>query len=164
MILRRLSPEAEMLPTYSRCSGESSVSARSCAMPSTPFMGVRISWLMLARNALLLRLAFSAASLACCSSAPRRSCAERWLANSPTMWFTPRASMPSSSCDFARAMRTARSPCSTALRHCTVSLSRGTVNRRSSNAQAAVISRMQSENPIAKSRATCCVPAANLWM
>ena len=33
-------------------------------MPSTPFMGVRISWLMLARNSLLARLAASADSLA----------------------------------------------------------------------------------------------------
>ena len=29
-------------------------------MPSTPFIGVRISWLMLARNSLLARLASSA--------------------------------------------------------------------------------------------------------
>jgi hypothetical protein len=33
-------------------------------MPMTPFMGVRISWLMLARNSLLARLALSASSLA----------------------------------------------------------------------------------------------------
>ncbi len=33
-------------------------------MPITPFMGVRISWLMLARNSLLARLAASAFSLA----------------------------------------------------------------------------------------------------
>ena len=33
-------------------------------MPMTPFIGVRISWLMLARNSLLARLAASAASLA----------------------------------------------------------------------------------------------------
>ena len=33
-------------------------------MPMMPFMGVRISWLMLARNSLLARLAASAASLA----------------------------------------------------------------------------------------------------
>ena len=31
-------------------------------MPSTPFMGVRISWLMFARNSDLIRLAASAAS------------------------------------------------------------------------------------------------------
>ena len=33
-------------------------------MPIIPFMGVRISWLMLARNSLLARLAVSAASVA----------------------------------------------------------------------------------------------------
>ena len=33
-------------------------------MPMIPFMGVRISWLMLARNSLLVRLASSALSLA----------------------------------------------------------------------------------------------------
>ena len=38
--------------------------AASSVMPMTPFMGVRISWLMFARNSLLARLAASAASLA----------------------------------------------------------------------------------------------------
>ena len=47
----------------------SSVSRASSVMPRMPFMGVRISWLMLARNSLLARLAASAASLARCSSA-----------------------------------------------------------------------------------------------
>ena len=37
-------------------------------MPMTPFIGVRISWLMLARNSLLARLAASAASFAFCES------------------------------------------------------------------------------------------------
>ena len=37
-------------------------------MPMTPFIGVRISWLMLARNSLLAWLALSAASFARCSS------------------------------------------------------------------------------------------------
>ena len=39
-------------------------------MPITPFIGVRISWLMLARNALLARLAASASSA---SSLARRA-------------------------------------------------------------------------------------------
>ena len=43
--------------------------AGSSVMPMMPFMGVRISWLMLARNSLLARLAASAASLAARSSA-----------------------------------------------------------------------------------------------
>lgn len=37
-------------------------------MPRTPFIGVRISWLMFARNSLLATLAASAASLAFRSS------------------------------------------------------------------------------------------------
>ena len=37
-------------------------------MPMMPFIGVRISWLMLARNSLLARVAASAASLARTSS------------------------------------------------------------------------------------------------
>ena len=40
--------------------GVSSVLARSSAMPSTPFIGVRISWLILARNSDLARSAASA--------------------------------------------------------------------------------------------------------
>ena len=62
------SAEASTVVRYSRCSGVSSVSSSSSVMPMTPFIGVRISWLMLARNSLLARLADSAASLAFCSS------------------------------------------------------------------------------------------------
>src|SRR5581483_8797806 len=48
---------------YSFCSRVNSVSSASSVMPMMPFMGVRISWLMLARNSLLARLAVWAASL-----------------------------------------------------------------------------------------------------
>ena len=51
------SPDALTMSRYSRCSESSSVSSASSVMPMTPFMGVRISWLMLARNSLLARLA-----------------------------------------------------------------------------------------------------------
>ena len=49
-------------------------SARSAsrARPSRPFSGVRISWLVLARKALLARFAASAASRAAASAASRR--------------------------------------------------------------------------------------------
>ena len=47
-------------------------------MPKTPFMGVRISWLMLARNSLLARLAASAASFAFCISAIRLRSVMSW--------------------------------------------------------------------------------------
>ncbi len=52
----------------SRWSGVRSVSSTRSVMPMTPFIGVRISWLMLARNSLFDRLAASAASLAASSS------------------------------------------------------------------------------------------------
>ena len=58
------SPEDLTVCKYSRCSAVSSVSSANSVIPSTPFMGVRISWLMLARNSLLARLAASAASFA----------------------------------------------------------------------------------------------------
>ena len=44
------SPEACTVSANSRCSAPRSVSSSSEVMPSTPFIGVRISWLMLARN------------------------------------------------------------------------------------------------------------------
>ncbi len=69
-------------------------------MPSTPFIGVRISWLMLARNCDFDRLAASAISLAARSSAtaPSRSrfAWESWRVRSPT--FSSRVSRCSMSC------------------------------------------------------------------
>ena len=53
MIVIRDSADDLARPRYSRCSGVSSVSSASSVMPITPFMSVRISWLMLARNSLL---------------------------------------------------------------------------------------------------------------
>ena len=49
---------------YSRCSALSSVSSAKVVMPMMPFIGVRISWLMLAKKSLLTCAARSAASLA----------------------------------------------------------------------------------------------------
>ena len=48
----------------SRCSGVRSESSTSPVMPMIAFIGVRISWDMFARNALLAWLAASACSLA----------------------------------------------------------------------------------------------------
>ena len=45
----------------SRWSAVSSLSSTSSVMPMMPFIGVRISWLMLARNSLFARLASIAA-------------------------------------------------------------------------------------------------------
>ena len=55
------SPDALTMSRYSRCSALRSVSSASSVMPMTPFIGVRISWLILARNSLFARLAASAA-------------------------------------------------------------------------------------------------------
>ena len=51
-----------MMSSRSRCTGDSTSAAMAWAMPSTPFKGVRISWLMVARKVLLVRLDSSAAS------------------------------------------------------------------------------------------------------
>ena len=68
--------------TCSRCSRVRSESRRRLVMPRTPFMGVRISWLTLARNSSLARFAASAASLASrsaswCASDHRCRCTTR---------------------------------------------------------------------------------------
>lgn len=70
----RCSPLRAMV---SICSSWRGARVGSCARiwenPMTALSGVRISWLMLARKALLARLAASASSLACASSAVRAS-------------------------------------------------------------------------------------------
>ena len=43
------------MSTYSRCSGLSAVDWRSAAVPTTPWMGVRSSWLITERNSVLRR-------------------------------------------------------------------------------------------------------------
>ena len=48
--------------TYSLCSGERVVSKRRSVIPITPFIGVRISWLMVARKSDFAVFAWSAAS------------------------------------------------------------------------------------------------------
>ncbi len=60
----------------SRWAALSRVRASAPAMPTTPFSGVRISWLMLATNRLLAWLAASAASRAASSSSSSRLRAE----------------------------------------------------------------------------------------
>ena len=77
-------------------------------MPMMPFMGVRISWLMLARNSLLARLAASASSLACfsCASASFRSLMSRRKkvkTGSPWIWLMVMAISAGNSSPLARA-------------------------------------------------------------
>ena len=65
----KASPLVLIICTYSSCSGLKGVSASNDAMPITPFIGVRISWLMVARNTLLAAFACSASFLAWSASA-----------------------------------------------------------------------------------------------
>ena len=71
MIASRIWPLERMVSVTSRCEASSGVADSSSAMPITPFIGVRISWLMLARNWLLARLAASALAVAPASAAVR---------------------------------------------------------------------------------------------
>ena len=59
-ILNKLSPESWIARTTRRCSPVSVSSSRVEARPSTAFIGVRISWLIMARKADLARLVSSA--------------------------------------------------------------------------------------------------------
>ena len=60
--MMRSSDAAELctVTSDSCCSTESGVRSRMSIMPSTPFIGVRISWLTVARKVDLAWLAFSA--------------------------------------------------------------------------------------------------------
>ncbi len=58
--LSSASPLVRIVSAYSFCSVSKSVSNSSAAIPMTPFMGVRISWLMFAKNADFARVAASA--------------------------------------------------------------------------------------------------------
>ncbi len=67
MIVTRLSADRWICSAYSRCSEASGVSSSRLTVPMTPFIGVRISWLTVARKALLALAASSAASRAAAS-------------------------------------------------------------------------------------------------
>ena len=81
------SPDLRMISANSLCSVVRLESSRTPVIPMTPFIGVRISWLMLARNSDLYRDAWRASSRACvrafacsastrvCSSAVAFACA-----------------------------------------------------------------------------------------
>ncbi len=71
--------------TRFRWRSDSGVPASSCSSPSTPARGVRISWLMLARNSLLAWLAFSALSRSLARSMLKRSLIMRMMPVSRTM-------------------------------------------------------------------------------
>ena len=65
--VRRMDVLRSTASAYWRCSSLSSVSRSSPFIPMMPFMGVRISWLMLARKEDFARVAASAASRAAVS-------------------------------------------------------------------------------------------------
>ena len=71
MIVSSALPDFTMISVKVFCLGSRSDFASSSAMPSTPFIGVRISWLILARNSDFARSASTALCRASCSS---RSC------------------------------------------------------------------------------------------
>ena len=89
----RASPDSATILRKSRCRAESWVSKSNSVMPMMAFIGVRISWLMLAKNRLLARLAASAASLACDNNSLAWA---SWAVRSRTR-------ISSSSCDLRRA-------------------------------------------------------------
>ena len=66
-------PATRTMVRYLRCSVSSFVLPSKYTMPSTALRGVRISWLMLATKSLFARLAASARSRSCSSSAARDS-------------------------------------------------------------------------------------------
>ncbi len=90
MMPSRWRPEFCTASAKWRCSALSEVSSSNSVMPSTPFIGVRISWLMVARKSLLAWLAASAASFARSSSRVR-------TATSSSNWSRCAARRPSRS-------------------------------------------------------------------
>ena len=66
--INKESPLLRIISTKSFCCGLSGVSNSKPVIPMTAFMGVRISWLIVARNSLLALLATSASSLAILNS------------------------------------------------------------------------------------------------
>ncbi len=80
MIVSSASPLSRIVVAISRWSSDSGVSSSTPLMPITPFIGVRISWLIVARKALLASLAASAAA-----RASRRRCTLRSCSNARRM-------------------------------------------------------------------------------
>ena len=73
MIVSRASPDVRIVSAKSRCSSSSGVSRSRPLIPMIAFIGVRISWLIAARNALLAWFASSAAARASPASANSRA-------------------------------------------------------------------------------------------
>ncbi len=112
MMVSSASPESRIVAAKSRCSSVSGVSSSRPLMPMTAFIGVRISWLIVARKALLASLAASAAARASCASLNRRAF---WIAITP--WSAKVWSRLMSLSEYAEgsflaaAMQPMRAPC-----------------------------------------------------
>ena len=78
MTVSSASPLPRMVSAYSRCSVERAVSSSSPVMPITAFIGVRISWLMVARKSDFAALALSRSwANRCCSRRSKATIASR---------------------------------------------------------------------------------------
>ena len=114
MIASRLEPDLAITWAKRRWRGAISPAASISAITMMPFMGVRISWLMVARKSDLARLACSATSLATLRSAVRAATSP----SSPVRW----AAMAASRVRISAAMRLkpwTRSPISSSAWACT---------------------------------------------
>ena len=94
--LSSVSAEVRATRAYRRCCASNGVDDMRSSIPTTPFSGVRISWLMFARNSLLARLAASAASFCRCNSSDCLRCVMSSIepstdSNSPAPLRTARA-------------------------------------------------------------------------
>jgi hypothetical protein len=102
----RRSALVRTVDTHSSSIGPRFRSRRRLVIPMIAFIGVRISWLMLARNSLLARLAASAASFAdrsvSSAAALSRTCSRTMLERSSRSLETS----PSGEVPFARIVRT----------------------------------------------------------
>ena len=126
MTVRSASPDTLTVLTYSRCSASRFVSSRSSVMPMTPFIGVRISWLIDARNSLLARLASSAAC--CARMRSRKSVMTPTISLSPLVDVTTRTAVPNQnrlpSAAYMRCGRRCASPVASAAAQACMAASR----------------------------------------
>ncbi len=136
MIASRLRAEPCATPRYCCWRGVSGVSSASPVMLMMAFIGVRISWLITARNALLARFAASAASLASAIS----FCA---VASAASPESSARATSLNSPAPSERPVRADRSPAFIRRAVC----SRDRVSRRKNRSAATSVRPRQTSPP-----------------
>ncbi len=103
-LIRFSRPSAEVRTASANlcCSGVRGVRSSSAFIPMTPFMGVRISWLMLARNSLLARLAESDSRAAAAKAASARLRSVMFCSAPTTRTGRPRSSRSTSDVENAQ--------------------------------------------------------------